>query len=178
MNIKKRIMEEKDIKRTLMRLSHEITEKHKGVENIVLAGIKTRGAFIAERIKENLIKIEDFEVPVVKLDVTPFRDDDKKSNNDTSEFDLEIKDKTVILVDDVLFTGRTIRAAMDAVISRGRPSQIELLVLVDRGHREFPIKANFIGKNLPTSKTNEAVEVKLAEIDKYQEEGVYIYDND
>jgi pyrimidine operon attenuation protein/uracil phosphoribosyltransferase len=177
MNIKKRIMEEKDIKRTLMRLSHEIVEKHKGVENIVLAGIKTRGVFLAERIKQNLSKIEDFEVPVLKLDVTPFRDDEKKSKKDTSEFIIEIKEKIVILVDDVLFTGRTVRAAMDAIISRGRPNQIELLVLVDRGHREFPIKANFIGKNLPTSKKNEIVEVKLAEIDKYQEEGVYIFDN-
>lgn len=177
MNFKKKIMEEKDIKRTLMRLSHEITEKHKGVDSIVLAGIKTRGAFIAERIKENLLKIEDFEVPVVKLDVTPFRDDEKKSDNDTSEFNIDVSNKIVILVDDVLFTGRTIRAAMDSIISRGRPSQIELLVLVDRGHREFPIKANFIGKNLPTSKNNEAVEVKLAEIDHNQEEGVYIYDN-
>ena len=177
MNIKKKIMEEKDINRTLMRLSHEITEKHKGVEEIVLAGIKTRGAFIAERISDNLMKIEDFKVPVIKLDVTPFRDDEKKSNNDTSEFNIDVENKTVILVDDVLFTGRTIRAAMDSIISRGRPSQIELLVLVDRGNREFPVKANFIGKNLPTSKSNEAVEVKLAEIDKYQEEGVYIYDN-
>lgn len=177
MNIKKKIMEEKDIKRTLMRLSHEITEKHKGVENVILAGIKTRGAFIAERIKENLIKIENFEVPVIKLDVTPFRDDEKKSDSDTSEFNINVNNKIVILVDDVLFTGRTIRAAMDAIISRGRPSQIELLVLVDRGHREFPIKANFIGKNLPTSKDNEAVEVKMAEIDEYPEEGVYIYDN-
>lgn len=177
MTIKKKIMEEKDIKRTLLRLSHEIVEKHKGVENIVLAGIKTRGVFLAERIKQNLSKIEDFEVPVIKLDVTPFRDDEKKSNNDTSEFIIKITEKVVILVDDVLFTGRTVRAAMDAIISRGRPNQIELLVLVDRGHREFPIKANFIGKNLPTSKKNEVVEVKLAEIDKYQEEGVYIFDN-
>jgi pyrimidine operon attenuation protein/uracil phosphoribosyltransferase len=178
MNLKTKILDSKDIKRTLMRLSHEIVEKNKGVEDIILIGIKTRGVFIAQRLKDNLKLIESFDVPVGELDVTPYRDDNKKSENDTSKIENNLNGKKVILVDDVLFTGRTIRAAMEGLIKRGRPEFIELLVLVDRGHREFPVRANYIGKNLPTSKSREEVLVKLANIDTDMEEGVYIFEKE
>ncbi|MGC8820321.1 MAG: bifunctional pyr operon transcriptional regulator/uracil phosphoribosyltransferase PyrR [Fervidobacterium sp.] len=170
-----KILGEDDIRRSLMRIAHEILEKNKGADNLVLIGVITRGAYLAKRIGKNISLIEGIEVPVGFLDVSPFRDDEKRSpkNSDRSIIDFDLKEKKVILVDDVLFTGRTVRAAMDAIISRGRPQSIQLAVLIDRGHREFPIRPDYVGKNIPSSKEKEIVKVKLKEIDN--EEGVYIY---
>ncbi|MBT1247416.1 MULTISPECIES: bifunctional pyr operon transcriptional regulator/uracil phosphoribosyltransferase PyrR [unclassified Thermosipho (in: thermotogales)] len=172
----KKILEKDDIRRSLMRISHEILEKNKGAKDIVLIGIFTRGYYLAKRIAENIKKIENVEVNVGGLDVGPFRDDDKKTNTDKSEINFDVKDKIVILVDDVLFTGRTARAAMDAVTHRGRPKLIQLSVLVDRGHREFPIRPDYVGKNIPSSKDREIVKVKIKEID--DEDAVYIFNKE
>lgn len=168
MNIKAQILDDKGLKRSLIRISHEIIEKNKGVENVALVGIKTRGVPIAKRITKLILDIEGIEVPVGMLDITLYRDDlvpryDQPNLNQT-QIDFEIKGKTIILVDDVIFTGRTVRAAMDAIIRLGRPNSIQLAVLIDRGHRELPIKPDFVGKNVPTSKI-ENVFVKLDEID-------------
>lgn len=168
MNIKAQILDDKGLKRSLIRISHEIIEKNKGVENVALVGIKTRGVPIAKRIAKLISDIEGIEVPVGMLDITLYRDDlvpryDQPNLNQT-QIDFEIKGKTIILVDDVIFTGRTVRAAMDAIIRLGRPNSIQLAVLIDRGHRELPIKPDFVGKNVPTSKI-ENVFVKLDEID-------------
>ncbi len=147
--------------RTLRRLSYEIIEKNKVIEDVCIVGIKSKGINLAKIISENIKHIEGLKLDTGSIDVTPFRDDietelSKDINNDTMPFD--IKDKVVVLVDDVLYTGRTIRAAMDALIYLGRPKRIELLVLVDRGHRELPIRADFVGKNIPTS-SDEVVKV-------------------
>jgi len=157
-----------------MRISHEILEKNKGAQDLVLVGIITRGVQLAKRISKNIAMIENVEIPVGALDVAPFRDDDRRTSReeDKSQIDFSVEGKKVILVDDVLFTGRTIRAAMDAIISRGRPKSIQLAVLVDRGHREFPIRPDFVGKNIPSSKDTELVKVRLKEVD--DEDGVYI----
>lgn len=168
LNIKAQILDDKGLKRSLIRISHEIIEKNKGVENVALVGIKTRGVPIAKRIAKLISDIEGIEVPVGMLDITLYRDDlvpryDQPNLNQT-QIDFEIKGKTIILVDDVIFTGRTVRAAMDAIIRLGRPNSIQLAVLIDRGHRELPIKPDFVGKNVPTSKI-ENVFVKLDEID-------------
>ena len=165
MKIKAVILDEQNISRVLKRISHEIIEKNKGTENLVLAGIKTRGVEIARRLSENINKIENSQVPFYSLDVTAYRDDKGNVNEKmqmVQKYDVE--GKTVILVDDVLFTGRTIRAAMDAVINMGRPRKIELAVLIDRGHMELPIRADFVGKNVPTSIV-ERIVVMLKDID-------------
>ncbi len=171
-----KLLNEDDIRRSLMRISHEILEKNKGSEDIVLLGIITRGYYLAQRIGRNIELIENVKVPVGSLDVSPFRDDEKRSSVDRSQIDFDLKDKKVILVDDVLFTGRTIRAAMDAVISRGRPKVIQLAVLVDRGHRELPIRPDYVGKNIPSSKEREIVKIKLREVD--DEDAGYIIRGD
>jgi len=176
MILKNKIMDKKDIRRSLMRLSHEITEKNKGTENIAIIGIKNKGISVANIIKENLEKIEDKKVLYGEIDVSPYRDDIKKSDCDSSSIDFDINGKTIILVDDVLFTGRTVRAAMEGIIKRGRPLAIQLLVLIDRGHREFPIKADYIGKNIPTSKSKEEISLKIVNSGNEEEEGVYIYE--
>lgn len=168
MNIKAQILDDKGLKRSLIRISHEIIEKNKGVENVALVGIKTRGVPLAKRIAKLISEIEGIEVPVGVLDITLYRDDlvpryDQPNLNQT-QISFEVKGKTIILIDDVIFTGRTVRAAMDAVIRIGRPNSIQLAVLIDRGHRELPIKPDFVGKNVPTSKA-ENVFVKLDEID-------------
>ena len=155
MFLKARIMEEDAINRSLKRISHEIIEKNSGGDNLCLIGIKTRGIPLAYRIAENIKKIEGTEVPVGELDITLYRDDltedfDMPRVTDT-HVSFSVKGKTVVLVDDVIYTGRTARAAMDAVISLGRPARIQLFALVDRGHTELPIKANFVGKNIPTA---------------------------
>ncbi|MFN3327920.1 MAG: bifunctional pyr operon transcriptional regulator/uracil phosphoribosyltransferase PyrR [Fervidobacterium sp.] len=169
-----KILGEDDIRRSLMRIAHEILEKNKGANDIVLVGIITRGEYLARRIAKNISLIEGVQVPIGAIDVAPFRDDEKRTTKDSdkSQIDFELKDKIVILVDDVLFTGRTVRAAMDAIVSRGRPKSIQLAVLIDRGHREFPIRPDYIGKNIPSSKEKEVVKVKLKETDG--EDGVYI----
>lgn len=160
------IMDETAIRRALTRIAHEILEKNKGVDNVMLIGIRTRGIYLASRVAHLIQGIENVPVPVGELDVTPYRDDVKENGGrllDVSE-SLDIHDKKIILVDDVLFTGRTVRAAMDALIDLGRPEMIQLAVLVDRGHRELPIRPDYIGKNVPTSRL-EKIEVSLSEID-------------
>ena len=164
MKIHATVLDRQALSRALVRISHQITEKNHGCENIVFVGIKTRGVPLANRIAENIESFENQSVPVGVLDITLYRDDLSKVNPDPvlnhTDISFDIVDKTVILVDDVLFTGRTARAAMDAVMALGRPAAIQLAVLVDRGHRELPIRADFVGKNIPTSKS-EVVSVKL-----------------
>lgn len=157
------------MKRALVRITYEIIERNKGVEDLVLVGIKTRGVYLARRMRDRLKEVEKVDVPVGELDITPYRDDRKNDFSqekipDLEPMDLDITNKNVVLVDDVLYTGRTIRAAMDALIANGRPKSISVAVLVDRGHRELPIKADFVGKNIPTS-LNEQVSVNVSEID-------------
>ena len=168
MEFKASLMDEKAIERALLRISHEIVEKNKGVEGIVLVGIKRRGVPLAERIKENIKNFEGVDVPVSSVDITLYRDDLEEDYDSpfirNSEISVPIKDQRVILVDDVLYTGRTVRAALDAVTSNGRPKSIQLAVLIDRGHRELPIRADYVGKNVPTSK-EEMIKVMLMEID-------------
>jgi len=164
----KNILDENAIKRSITRISYEIIEKNKGIEDLVLVGIKTRGVPLADRIAKRLFELEGLQVPVGKLDITLYRDDLTEKNKDpvinNSEVPEDIQKKIVILVDDVLYTGRTTRAALDAVTDIGRPQIIQLAVLIDRGHRELPIRADYVGKNVPTSK-KEIVKVELAEVD-------------
>ena len=176
MKIKAVLLDEKSIKRSLIRISHEIIEKNKGVEDIVLIGIKRSGYPLAERISECIENIEGIKVPVGSLDITLYRDDltniseMPKVKND--QLDLEVKGKKVIIVDDVLYTCRTARAAIDAIIDLGRPSAIQLAVLIDRGHKELPIRADYVGKNVPTSK-DEIVKVEIEEIDENDSVKIY-----
>ncbi|HNZ82995.1 MAG TPA: bifunctional pyr operon transcriptional regulator/uracil phosphoribosyltransferase PyrR [Sedimentibacter sp.] len=168
MNIKALIMDEKAIERAVFRIAHEIIERNKGIENIVLIGIKTRGWPLSLRLANKIEEIEGSKVPVFPLDITYYRDDleeDDRAPLAVDSFDFNIKNKTVVLVDDVLYTGRTVRAALDAIVDRGRPQNVELAVLIDRGHRELPIRADFIGKNVPTSRS-ERISVQLEETDK------------
>jgi pyrimidine operon attenuation protein/uracil phosphoribosyltransferase len=164
----KEILDEKAISRALTRLAHEVIERNEGVDSVVLVGIKTRGIYLANRLSDRIKSIEKKEVAVGELDITNYRDDLKDKMLDPkllgSILPMSIESKTVILVDDVLFTGRTIRAAMDALMDVGRPQRIQLAVLIDRGHRELPIRPDYIGKNVPTSK-EEAIAVQLSEVD-------------
>ncbi|HEY4696371.1 MAG TPA: bifunctional pyr operon transcriptional regulator/uracil phosphoribosyltransferase PyrR [Candidatus Hydromicrobium sp.] len=164
---KAQILSENDIDRVVKRISHEILERNKGPESLVFIGLQKRGVPLAKRIAENIKKFEGTEVKTGKLDITFYRDDIGKNIKPTAQItdiSFDIEGKNVILVDDVLYTGRTVRAALDAIIDFGRPRSIQLVVLVDRGHRELPIRADYVGKNLPTS-FNESVEVKLKETD-------------
>ncbi len=168
----KEIIDAIGMKRALMRMTYEIVERNKGTENLVLVGIKTRGLYLAQRIAANLKKLEDVEISVGAIDVSQYRDDLPESKKEkmihnqihNQQLDFDITDKHVVLVDDVLFTGRTIRAALDALMDQGRPVKINLAVLVDRGHRELPIRPDFIGKNIPTA-MNEEVKVSMTEVD-------------
>lgn len=159
----KEIVDALTMQRAITRITYEIIERNKSLERLVLAGIKTRGVYIAQRIQDRIRQLEGFEVPVGILDTKPFRDD-IKGEEDTTEMPVDVTDKDVILVDDVLYTGRTIRAAIDNLVSLGRPSRVSLAVLVDRGHRELPIRADYVGKNIPTSSTEEIV-VEMSEVD-------------
>ncbi len=163
------IMNEKDIDRTLLRISHEILEKNKGVKDLGIIGIKTRGEYLARRISGHIYHIEKTSIPVGVLDITLYRDDLKEKQPNAivmkTEIPFQIAEKKILLVDDVLYTGRTIRAAMDAIVDLGRPKCIQLAVLIDRGHREFPIRADYVGKNVPTS-FREIIKVRLGEIDE------------
>jgi len=166
---KREIMDTNGIRRALTRIAHEIVEKNKGIENVILVGIKSRGAPLAYRLAEQVGNIEGWEPPVGMLDITPYRDDitDKESTKAKKEaflFPFDVDDKTVVLVDDVLFTGRSVRAAMEALIARGRPNLVQLAILIDRGHRELPIRPDYIGKNVPTSRS-ESIKVCLKEMD-------------
>jgi pyrimidine operon attenuation protein/uracil phosphoribosyltransferase len=168
----KLILDEAAIRRTLTRIAHEIIERNKGVKDMVLVGIKTRGVFLARRLCERIWQIEGQEVQMGELDITLYRDDLTEKNKEPQLRDTNVPSivgKKVILIDDVLYTGRTIRAAMDALIDLGRPEMIQLAVLVDRGHRELPIRPDFVGKNVPTSK-RELVHVSLLEADNQMDE--------
>lgn len=159
----KEIVDDVTMKRAITRITYEIIERNKSLDNLVLAGIKTRGVFLARRIQERLLQLEGIEIPIGELDIKPFRDD-VKVEEDTTEMPVDISGKDVILVDDVLYTGRTIRAAIDNLVSLGRPARVGLAVLVDRGHRELPIRADYVGKNIPTSSVEEIV-VEVIEVD-------------
>ena len=167
-----KILNEKSISLALTRIAHEIIEHNKGTENIVIIGIRTRGAILADRLAEELAKIGKVSLPVGVIDITLYRDDvaDKLDQPVVQKSDLifDVVDKVVILVDDVLYTGRTIRAALDEIIDFGRPRAIQLAVLIDRGHRELPIGPDFVGKIVPTSRW-ERVEVHLSEQDGVDE---------
>ena len=165
---KAKIMDEKAIGRAITRISHEIIERNKGVENLVLIGIKTRGVPVASRIADKIESIEGKKIQIGEMDITLYRDDLSKKQIDpvinSTKIDFDITDKIVVLVDDVLYTGRTVRSALNALMDVGRPKAIQLAILVDRGHRELPIRADYVGKNVPTSK-NEIISVKLSECD-------------
>jgi len=172
---KAKLVTSDDMRRIIIRLAHEIIEKNRGIDNLVIIGLHTRGAFLAERISRKISDIENQEVPTGFLDVTLYRDDFrtrlKQPEVQVTNMAFSIDQKNIVLVDDVLFTGRTIRAALDALMDFGRPARIDLAVLIDRGHRELPIRADFVGKNFPTS-IGEEVRVKLNEVDK--EDCVYL----
>jgi len=174
---KARIMDERGISRAISRISHEIIEKNKGVDNVVIIGIRRRGVPLAERIARKVQEVEGRNLPLGVLDITLYRDDLSNIASQPvvhkTEISFDITGKKVVLVDDVLFTGRTVRAALDALIDLGRPQMIQLAVLIDRGHRELPIRADYVGKNVPTSR-NEVIKVKLREVD--DEDCVVIYD--
>ncbi|SFJ93864.1 pyrimidine operon attenuation protein / uracil phosphoribosyltransferase [Halobacillus dabanensis] len=178
MNEKAIVLDDAAIRRALTRISHEIIEKNKGIENVVLVGIKTRGVPIAQRLKNKIQEIEGTDVADGELDITLYRDDLTPEQNAAepqlreTNIETDIDGKKVILVDDVLYTGRTVRAAMDALIDHGRPKEIQLAVLVDRGHRELPIRADFVGKNVPTS-LDEIITVTLSETDDQDEVKIY-----
>lgn len=157
------ILNETEIHRALTRISYEILEKFDGVEDLVLVGIKTRGVFLARKIQANIEKLEA-SVPLLELDVRMYRDDYKGDKVAPENSEKILMDKHVVLIDDVLYTGRTIRASLDAIMNYGRPKSVSLATLVDRGHRELPIRPDFIGKNIPTGK-NETVKVLVQEID-------------
>ncbi|MUK89513.1 bifunctional pyr operon transcriptional regulator/uracil phosphoribosyltransferase PyrR [Ornithinibacillus sp. L9] len=178
MKKKTEVLDNKAMNRALTRIAHEILEKNKGGAELVIVGIKTRGVPLAKRLQEKIKMIEDLEVPIGELDITLYRDDLEKAV-DASEpelkdtnIEVDVTNKKVILIDDVLYTGRTVRAAMDAVMDIGRPSQIQLGVLVDRGHRELPIRADYVGKNIPTS-DREIIVVQLDEIDEIDQVSIY-----
>lgn len=161
------IMDEKSMNRTLIRIGHEIIERNKGTKDLVVIGIRRRGVPLAERLAKIISSIEEKEIPVGALDITLYRDDLSNSPQPIvhkTDINFDITDKNVVLVDDVIYTGRTVRAALDALTDLGRARIIQLAVLIDRGHRELPIRPDFVGKNVPTS-SEELVEVKLAEID-------------
>lgn len=168
------IVDGSSMQRALTRITYEIIEQNKGVENLVFVGIKTRGIYLAQRLAKRMEQLEGVKIPVGSLDITLYRDDRHVADHKIqptvsgSDIDVDINDKHVILVDDVLFTGRTARAALDALMDLGRPKRISLAVLVDRGHRELPIRPDFVGKNIPTS-MNETVHVAVEEYDGHED---------
>ena len=172
-----KLMDKEAIHRALTRVAHEIIEKNKGIEGVSLIGIRTRGVILAERLQKYIKQFEGAEVPLGILDITLYRDDltsiGTKPIVHETQINFDINGKKIILVDDVLFTGRTIRAALDALIDFGRPANIQLAVLVDRGHRELPIRADYVGKNIPTSQ-DQNVRVVLAETDSEKTDEVLI----
>ncbi|MFH1478793.1 MAG: bifunctional pyr operon transcriptional regulator/uracil phosphoribosyltransferase PyrR [Candidatus Omnitrophota bacterium] len=171
MSLKKKspVLTKEDIARSIKRISHEILERNKGPKDLVIIGIRTRGYILAERVREEIKRIDGATIPVGALDITLYRDDlsviSEQPVIHNTEIDFNIEGCDVVLVDDVLYTGRTVRCALDALIDFGRPKTIQLAVLVDRGHRELPIRADYVGKNIPTSQ-KELVQVSLEELDK------------
>ena len=178
MDVKAKIIDEDGLSRIITRMAHEILEKNKGSQNLVLMGMKTRGEFLAQRIFERIKEIEKIELPLGVLDVTLYRDDFrtrlKQPEVSVSNITFDINDKDVVIIDDVLYTGRTVRSALNALMDFGRPRSMQLCVLVDRGHRELPIRADYIGKNIPTS-NQEEIKVKMKEIDG--EDAIYLMEN-
>ncbi|WP_423801649.1 bifunctional pyr operon transcriptional regulator/uracil phosphoribosyltransferase PyrR [Neobacillus sp. SAB-20_R2A] len=178
MSQKALVLDEQAIGRALTRIAHQIIEKNKGIEDCVLVGIRTRGIYIAKRLALKIAQIEGSPIQVGELDITLYRDDlTKKTESQEplvkgSDIAFDISDKKVVLVDDVLYTGRTVRAGLDALMDLGRPASIQLAVLVDRGHRELPIRADYVGKNIPTS-SNEKIVVELLEVDKVDQVSIY-----
>jgi pyrimidine operon attenuation protein / uracil phosphoribosyltransferase len=167
----RQIMNQEDIRRALARVSHEMLERNRGVADLVMVGIYTRGVILARRLAQNILQFEGSKVPVAELDISLYRDDLQQRVRPLvkpTSFPVDIRDRKVVLVDDVLFTGRTIRAAMDALNDFGRPRQVQLATLLDRGHRELPIRADYVGKNIPTS-ADEQVKVRLVEVDGIDE---------
>jgi pyrimidine operon attenuation protein/uracil phosphoribosyltransferase len=177
MKIKSKLIDESGFSRILTRISHEILEQNKGSNNLVLMGMRTRGEFLAKRLFLKIKEIENIELPIGVLDVTLYRDDFrtrlKQPEVSVSDITFNINNKDIILVDDVLYTGRTVRSALNAIMDLGRPSTIQLFVLIDRGHRELPIRADYVGKNIPTS-VDEEIKVKMTEIDS--EDAIYLID--
>ena len=169
---KAKILDEEGIRRILLRITHEILEKNKVLSELAIVGIRTRGAYLAQRIVKSIEEIDKVKVPLGILDITLYRDDLTLLSTQPivhkTEIDFEITEKRIILVDDVLFTGRTVRCALDALIDFGRPKAIQLAVLIDRGHRELPIRADYVGKNVPTS-LRENINVRLKEVDGVDE---------
>lgn len=163
----KTVLDEEGMRRALVRIAHEIVERTGG-QDVAIVGIRRRGAVIATRIHELLEPLVDHEIPVAHIDISPWRDEADRRTGDPLDpahrIPFDVDDRTIILVDDVLFTGRTIRAAIDAVFDRGRPARVQLAVLADRGHRELPIRPDYVGKNLPTAR-NERVNVRVREVD-------------
>ena len=177
--LRTKIMDENTVSRTMARITHEVLERNQGVENLCVLGIRRRGVPLARMLCDNIQRFEGVCVPLGELDITARRDDmseaEKKSRSDRSVIPVDLHDKTVIIVDDVLFTGRTARAAIETVFGYGRPKTLQFVVLVDRGHRELPIRPDYVGKNVPTSR-NETVAVRLSQIDG--ETAVYIGDKE
>lgn len=166
--MKKQIMDEAALRRAVMRISHEIIEKNKGTDGIVLVGIKRRGIYLSQMIRDNILKIENAEVPCESLDIHFYRDDLTKEADlpvyKEQNEKIDVTGKKIVIVDDVLYTGRTVRAAIEALFSMGRPSKIQLAILIDRGHRELPFRADYVGKSIPTSR-DETVSVKVECLD-------------
>jgi len=171
---KAEVLDERSVSRAVARISFEILERNRGIDDLCIIGIITRGKYLAKRIAEKIEQIEGKAVDVGVLDITPYRDDIKDKDNikDLSDISFSIEDKRVLLVDDVIYTGRSVRAAIDAIMERGRPRSIQLAALIDRGHRELPIRADYIGKNLPTS-SDEVVKVLLKETDGQDKVAIY-----
>jgi len=177
MHVKSKTVDQLGLERIITRIAHEILERNKGSKNIVLMGMRTRGEFLAKRIFQKLKEIENIELPIGVLDVTLYRDDFrtrlKQPEVSVTNITFDINGKDVILIDDVLYTGRTVRSALNALMDLGRPNTIQLFALVDRGHRELPIRADYVGKNIPTA-TDEEIKVKMNEIDG--EDAIYLVD--
>lgn len=168
LEFKKQLIDSEGIRRALTRIAHEILERNKGLNDVVIIGIRTRGVPLADRLAEKLLEIEEQEVPSGALDITLYRDDLTRISPQPivhkTEIPLDIEGKKIVLVDDVLYTGRTVRAALDAIMDLGRPGCVQLAILVDRGHRELPIRPDFVGENIPTA-PEEVVEVNVREVD-------------
>jgi len=179
MKIKTKVVDTEGLDRILTRISHEILEKNKGSQDLILMGMRTRGEFLARRIQNKLKIFDGADLPLGVLDVTLYRDDFrmriKQPEVSVSDITFNINEKHIILVDDVLYTGRTVRSAMNAIMDLGRPASIQLCILIDRGHRELPIRADYVGKNIPTS-LNEEIKVRMTEVD--EEDAIYLIEID
>ncbi|NLK70483.1 MAG: bifunctional pyr operon transcriptional regulator/uracil phosphoribosyltransferase PyrR [Clostridiales bacterium] len=167
------IMDENAMKRAVARITYEILERNKGANTLCIIGVLSRGVHLANRIAKKIFELENVEVNVGALDITPYRDDEKNTTeSDKTDIKFDIKDKDVVIVDDVIYTGRSTRAALDALIERGRPKSIQLAVLIDRGHRELPMRPDYVGKNVPTSR-DETVKVMVKEVDGIDNVAIY-----